>query len=77
MWLVNDGSICPKVMRHSLAPSNVPDSAKWVDLMMIVLLTGRERTEAELRGLFERAGLRLARTIPLPADQYVLEGVPA
>ena len=48
-----------------------------IDLTMLVLNTGRERTEAEFRGLFEQAGLQLARTIPLQSGRYIHEGVPS
>ena len=37
-------------------PGNDPDGAKWLDLLMLVLAGGRERTEAEWRALLEGAG---------------------
>jgi hypothetical protein len=40
---------------------NDPHSAKWLDLLMLVLNRGRERTEDEWRALLERAGLRIER----------------
>ena len=38
---------------------NDPHGAKWLDLLVLVLLRGRERTEAEWRALVEGAGLRI------------------
>jgi hypothetical protein len=58
-----------------LAPSNVPDFAKLLDLMMLVLLTGRERTEVEFRNLYAAAGFRLSRIIPA-GEAAIIEGVP-
>jgi hypothetical protein len=46
------------------APPGQADFAKLVDLMMLVLLTGRERTEEDFRDLFAIAGFRLTRLIP-------------
>jgi O-methyltransferase domain len=40
-------------------PSNQPDFAKWLDLNMLVILRGRERTEEEFRTLYAAAGFRL------------------
>ena len=50
-----------------------------LDLQMLVLLGGKQRTEAEYGRLFTTAGLRLSAVIPLgDAGQYsVFEGVPA
>ncbi len=37
-------------------PGNEPDGAKWLDLLMLVLAGGRERTEPEWRALLDGAG---------------------
>jgi hypothetical protein len=57
-------------------PSNQPDFAKWLDLNMLVILPGRERTEEEFRALYAAAGFRLSRTIPA-GGLSIIEGVPA
>jgi O-methyltransferase/methyltransferase family protein len=54
-----------------IEPGNEPDGEKWLDLLMLVLLGGRERTEDEWRALLAGAGFRLERVEP------VLEAVPA
>lgn len=43
------------------------------DLLMLVLASGRERTEAQFQGLFERSGLRLERRIPLASGFSAFE----
>jgi hypothetical protein len=51
------------------------------DLEMLVIVGGRERTTEAYAGLFERSGLRLARTISLGSSKdamghYLLEAEP-
>ena len=57
------------------------ESGEWMttflDLQMLILLGGRERTEAEYRELFAAAGFRLRRVIPTRSPVSILEGVPA
>ncbi len=38
-------------------------------------ILGRERTEAEFRELYERAGFRLTRVVPTESPFSVIEGV--
>jgi O-methyltransferase domain len=42
-----------------LSPGNEPHGAKWLDLLMLALLGGRERSEPEWRRLVEGAGFRI------------------
>jgi hypothetical protein len=42
-----------------IPPGNNPHGAKWLDLLMLALFAGRERTEAQWRELVEGAGLRI------------------
>jgi ubiquinone/menaquinone biosynthesis C-methylase UbiE len=49
--------------------------AKFMDLNMLVMTGGRERTEAEFRDLYERAGFRLTRIVPTESPFSVIEGV--
>ena len=55
---------------------NQPDPNKNLDLGIMALTPGRERTEEEFAGLFAAAGLRLTRVIPLeqPATLSIVEG---
>lgn len=56
-------------------PPNQPDPAKCMDVNMLVLLTGRERTEDEFRELYASAGFRLTRIVPAGRIS-IIEGVP-
>jgi O-methyltransferase domain len=64
------------VMEQAVKPSNQPDPAKWMDLNMLTLLTGRERTEAEFGDLYARAGFKLTRVVPA-MRLSIVEGVAA
>jgi hypothetical protein len=55
---------------------NQPGVAKFMDLEMLVLPGGMERTEKEFRDLFAASGFRLERIISMPALQSIIEGVP-
>jgi orsellinic acid C2-O-methyltransferase len=46
------------------------------DVNMLVNTGGRQRSEAEFRSLYERAGFRLTRIVPTAARASVIEGVP-
>ena len=52
------------VLEAPLPTDDSPGPGRWLDLQVMVLCGGRERTLEEYAGLFERAGLRLARAIP-------------
>jgi O-methyltransferase domain len=52
-------------------------AAVRMDLHMLVLLHGHERTAAEYAALCESAGLRLTRDVPTDAGVHVLEVRPA
>jgi len=52
-----------------------PHFSKFIDLNMLVMTGGRERTETEFRDLYERAGFRLTRVIPTESPFSVIEGV--
>ncbi|HEX2509844.1 MAG TPA: methyltransferase, partial [Microvirga sp.] len=45
------------------------------DVNMLVCTGGRQRSEAEFRGLYEAAGFRLMRIVPTQAPVKVIEGV--
>jgi len=60
-----------------LPPGNDPDFGKLLDLEMLTLPGGRERTEDEFRSLFAQAGYRLARVVPTKSPLSVVEAAPA
>src|SRR6266436_5537688 len=47
-----------------LKAPNQPDPARSADLDMLVMLKGRQRTEAEFQALLGKAGFALIRVIP-------------
>ena len=53
---------------------NEPSVAKLLDLEMLVMTGGRERTEAEFNYLFESSGFRLSRIIPTKENICIIEG---
>jgi hypothetical protein len=56
-----------------LTPANQPDFGKLLDLEMMLLPGGRERTEDEFRALFESAGFRVTRIVPTASPLSVIE----
>jgi hypothetical protein len=59
-----------------IPPGNEPFFGKWLDLNMLVIPGGLERTEAEYRDLFGAAGFRLTRVVPTRLEVSVIEGEP-
>ena len=49
---------------------------KFLDLNMLAVTGGRERTKAEFRARLKAPNYRLTRIIPTLAPQSVIEGVP-
>lgn len=73
--------------RHSMAPDatvlvvdcvipqgNNPSWGKLLDITMMTLTGGCERTEEQFKALFHEAGLTLTRIIPTPCDLSIVEG---
>lgn len=60
-----------------VAPGDAPHWGKMLDINMMVLGGGMERTEEEFRDLFARAGLRLVRVIPTDCPLSIVEGMAA
>lgn len=62
------------ILVESVLPAdNAPNFGKLIDLEMMVMPGGRERTEAEFRSLFERAGFSRMRVVPTQAPLWVVE----
>ncbi len=47
--------------------------SKMIDLTMLGMLNGRERTETEMRSLFEGAGLIYDGPVPTPTPISIVE----
>lgn len=63
------------VVEGLIDDSPLSAGTKFNDLEMLVMTHGgRERTEAEMAAIFEKAGLKLTRVVPTESPVYVLEG---
>jgi hypothetical protein len=56
---------------------NEPCWGKFVDLVMLVVSGGRERTVAEYTSMYAASGFKLTRTIAIANGFAIIEGVPA
>ena len=50
-----------------IPPGNEPSAAKFLDIIMLTMESGRERSEEEYRSLLQSSGFELTRVIPTPA----------
>ena len=56
-------------------PGDEMHFAKFIDLNMLVMTGGKERTEEEFRQLYEASGFELGRIVPTESPFSVIEGV--
>ena len=63
------------VVEMVISPGNEPSVAKLLDLEMLVITGGRERTETEFNNLFVSSGFKLSRIIPTKESVCVIEGI--
>jgi hypothetical protein len=82
---------CLKILKHAraacapgttllvfdavIAPGNGPDFGKLLDLNMLVLITGRERTAEEFRELLGKAGFSVRKIVPTKSSVSIVESV--
>ncbi|MBM4068586.1 MAG: methyltransferase [Planctomycetes bacterium] len=62
------------VVESVVPPGNDPSFGKLLDLAMLVIPGGEERTAEEYRKLFHATGFELTRILPTTADVSVIEG---
>jgi hypothetical protein len=62
------------VIESVIPPGNNPFYGKLLDLVMLLIPGGKERTENEYRTLFERAGFNLTRIVPTDTEVSIVEG---
>lgn len=65
------------VVDHVVAAGNRRDWSKLLDINMMVVPGGQERSRDEFRGLFARAGLQLRRVVATSSPLSILEAVRA
>jgi hypothetical protein len=63
------------VIEMVVPPGNEPSLSKLLDLQMLAVLPGCERTEEEYSALFSAAGFKLTRIVPTMSPYSVIEGV--
>jgi hypothetical protein len=62
------------ILLETVVPGlNVPHYSKVLDLEMMAMPGGRERTEEEFRQLFAKAGFELTRVVPMESALSVIE----
>lgn len=62
------------VIEGVIPPGNAPCFGKLLDLTMLTIPGGRERTAEEYQGLLQAGGFRLTRIIPTQAEVSIIEG---
>ncbi|RUT99905.1 ubiquinone/menaquinone biosynthesis protein [Mesorhizobium sp. USDA-HM6] len=65
------------VVETLVPPGDEPAQVKFLDVVMLAVTGGLERTEAQYARLFEGSGLRLERVIDTGAPISILEASPA
>ncbi|MQA28427.1 MAG: hypothetical protein GEU82_01115 [Luteitalea sp.] len=63
----------PPQLEAVIQPGNAPDLGKLMDLEMLMMPGGRERTEAEFRALFAQTGFSLTRIVPTKSPLSIIE----
>lgn len=62
------------VVESVIPPGNEPFGGKFLDLVMMLIPGGKERTEDEYRMLFDEAGFKLTRIVPTSTEVSIVEG---
>lgn len=69
------------ILERIVPAGNEPGLARMLDLTMMLMNGGKERTEEEWRTLYAKSGFRFTRAVEMPyfsggAELYAIEGVP-
>ena len=64
------------IIEMVLPPGDTPHPGKLLDIVMLSLPGGQERTEPEYRALLDRAGFRMARVVPTESAVSIVEAFP-
>ena len=65
------------IVESVLRPGDEPDPGKILDLVMLVVPGGQERSEQEYRVLLDKAGFQLSRVVPTQSSVSIVEAVPS
>lgn len=63
------------LLESVIAAGSAPDFGKFIDIEMLALPGGKERSEQEFRTLFAGAGFELTRVVPTKSPLSVVEAV--
>jgi hypothetical protein len=58
-----------------IAAGGAPDLGKFIDIEMLLMPGGRERSADEFRALFTGAGFELTKIVPTKSPLSVIEAV--
>ena len=64
------------IVEAVLPAGNAPHPGKLLDIAMLVMPGGQERTEAEYGALLSKAAFRLMRVVPTPSAVSIVEAIP-
>ena len=64
------------IVEQVLPEGNTFHPGKMLDMTMLALTTGQERTESEYRALLEKANFKLTRVIPTNSAVSIVEAMP-
>ncbi len=65
------------ILEHVITSGDTPEMGKYLDLIMLTSLGGRERGIDEFRTLLEQAGMRLNRVVTPEGGHSIIEALPA
>jgi hypothetical protein len=63
------------VIESVIPPGNGPFGGKFLDLVMLLIPGGKERTEDEYRTLFRKGGFELTRVVPTSTEVSIIEAI--
>ena len=63
------------IVESVIPAGNDPFAGKFLDLVMLLIPGGKERTAEEYQSLLEQAGFELTRIIPTKSELSIIEGV--
>jgi ubiquinone/menaquinone biosynthesis C-methylase UbiE len=63
------------IVESVIPPGNEPFGGKFLDLVMLLIPGGKERTEDEYRELFAQAGFELSKIVPTGSEVSVIEAI--
>ncbi len=71
----SDGRVL--VIEYLVPENNEPHVSKLIDIEMLLIPGGRERTQSEFDALFSQSGLKLIDVVPTDSSICILEGIHA